>query len=899
MSTQGYKMKSKKKIYLIDGSAYIYRGFHALPPLSNSNGLPTNAVLGFTNILSKLMKDKKPEYAIMFFDAKGPTFRHEIYQEYKANRPPMPDELSAQIPYIKKVSQGFRLLTIEKQGYEADDLIGTVAKIAEKDGFEVVLVTADKDFMQLINENIVMFDPMKNIILDIDGVKEKTGVSPDKIVDIMALTGDSADNVPGVPGIGKKTAPLLIQEYENLDGLYENIESITAKKQKQNLIDFKEQAYLSKTLVTIEKEAKIEINLEDSLLQKADSSFLFELFSELEFRKYQQMYPKESDLSSKKYHSVTDKEALRKLVNVLENAEMFAIDTETTSVDPMNAVLVGLSFSIKEGEAYYIPCGHEDPEVLIDIDLEETLKNLRPILENAEIKKIGQNIKYDKIVLKRHGINLNGIEFDTMIASYLINPVKRAHGLDQLAMEFLSHKTITFEEVAGKGKKALVFSKVPVAVATPYACEDADITFALYNIFKKLLDDLTLTDLFKDVEMPLLDLLSEIEMTGIIVDEIKLSELSKVFEEELDTIEKEIYRLAGEEFNIKSSQQLGQILFEKLKLPVQKKTKKKTGYSTDADVLATLAQIHELPALVVRFRTLAKLKSTYTDALIKLVNVETGRIHTSFNQTVTVTGRLSSSTPNLQNIPIKTEEGRLIREAFIPQKGWTLLAADYSQIELRILAHYSNDPILIESFIDDEDIHTRTASEVFDHHPSLITKELRNQAKAINFGIVYGMSPFGLSKELGITQKMAKTYITNYFERYSGVKKFIDETIEIAKETEITTTLLGRVRKLPEIKSSNHNIRQFAERVAVNTPIQGTAADLMKLAMVSTNKALKEASISANMLLSVHDEIVFEILEKDVDLAIKIIQESMENIWELKVPLKVNIDQGNNWAEAH
>ncbi len=892
-------MKSKKKIYLIDGSAYIYRGFHALPPLSNSRGLPTNAVLGFTNILSKLIKDKKPEYAIMFFDSKGPTFRHDIYQDYKANRPPMPDELSVQIPYIKKVSQGFRLLTIEKQGYEADDLIGTVAKIAEKDGFEVILVTADKDFMQLINENIIMFDPMKNIILDIDGVKEKTGVSPDKIIDIMALTGDSADNVPGVPGIGKKTAPLLIQEYKSLDGLYENIELITAKKQKQNLIDFKEQAYLSKTLVTIETEAKIEINLEDSLLREADSSFLFELFSELGFRKYQQMYPKESDLSSKKYHAVTDKKALKKLVDELENAEIFAIDTETTSVDPMNATLVGLSFSTREGEAYYIPCGHEDPEVIIDIDLEETLKNLRPILENAEIKKIGQNIKYDKIVLKRHGIDLNGIEFDTMIASYLINPVKRAHGLDQLAMEFLSHKTITFEEVAGKGKNALIFSKVPVAEATTYACEDADITFALYNIFKKLLEDLELTNLFRDVEMPLLDLLSEIEMTGIIVDEIKLSELSKIFEVELDTIEQEIYSLAGEEFNIKSSQQLGQILFEKLNLPVQKKTKKKTGYSTDADVLATLAQMHELPALVVRFRTLAKLKSTYTDALIKLVNSETGRIHTSFNQTVTVTGRLSSSTPNLQNIPIKTEEGRLIREAFIPQKGWTLLAADYSQIELRILAHYSNDPILIESFIDDEDIHTRTAAEVFDHHPSLITKELRNQAKAINFGIVYGMSPFGLSKELGITQKMAKTYISNYFERYSGVKIFIDKTIEIAKETESTATLLGRVRKLPEIKSSNHNIRQFAERVAVNTPIQGTAADLIKLAMIKTSKALKAENISANMLLSVHDEIVFEILEKDVDSAKKIIQESMENIWELKVPLKVNIDQGKNWAEAH
>lgn len=899
MSTQGSEMKNKKIIYLIDGSAYIYRGFHALPPLSNSKGMPTNAILGFTNILSKLIKDKKPEYAIMFFDSKGPTFRHDMYKDYKANRPPMPDDLSVQIPHIKKVTEGFRLLTIEKQGYEADDLIGTVAKNAAKQGFEVVLVTADKDFMQLIDENILMFDPMKDVVLDKDAVKDKTGVFPDKIVEIMALTGDSADNVPGVPGIGKKTAPTLIQTYGSLDGIYENIELITAKKQKENLIEHKELAYLSKKLVTIDTEADIDIDLSESQVVAADSLLLFELFSELEFRKYQQMYPKKSDISSKNYIAVTEKKQVEKLVEELETAGRFAVDTETTSVEPMHATLVGLSFSMAEGTAYYIPCGHDDPEVSINITLEETLQLLAPVLENAEIKKIGQNIKYDKIVLKRHGIDLRGIEFDTMIASYLLNPVKRAHGLDQLAMEFLNHKTISFEEVAGKGKNAVCFSKVPVAEATPYACEDADITLTLYNLFHKHLEDLELTSLFSDIEMPLSKLLSEIEMTGIIVDEDKLAGLSKTFKSELDTIEADIYSLAGEEFNIKSSQQLGQILFEKLKLPVQKKTKKKTGYSTDADVLATLATMHELPALVVRFRTLAKLKSTYTDALIKLKNLETGRVHTSYNQTVTVTGRLSSSAPNLQNIPIKTEEGRLIREAFIPQTGWTLLAADYSQIELRILAHYSKDPILIESFIADEDIHTRTAAEVFDHHPSLITKELRNQAKAINFGIVYGMSPFGLSKELGITQKMAKAYISNYFERYSGVKTFIDSTIEAAKTTESTSTLLGRLRKLPEIKSTNHNIRQFAERVAVNTPIQGTAADLIKLAMIKTDKALKDRNITANMLLSVHDEIVFEILDSDLDSAEKIIKDTMETIWDLMVPLKVNIDRGANWAEAH
>ena len=892
-------MNSRKTIYLIDGSAYIYRGFHALPPLTNSKGIPTNAVLGFTNILSKLIKDKQPENAIMFFDAKGPTFRHEIYSDYKANRPPMPDELSIQIPYIKKVTQGYRLLTIEKQGYEADDLIGTAAKKAAANGFKVIIVTADKDFMQLIDDNISMFDPLKNIEIDSEAVKEKTGVYPDRITDIMALTGDASDNVPGVPGIGKKTAPVLIQKYESLDGLYENIDDITAKKQKENLVNFKEQAYLSKTLVTIETEAEIEIDLDASSYQEPDDAFLFDVFSDLEFRKYQQMHQGGQVTAEKNYHLVADPESLKNLVDLLTSSEIFAVDTETTSVNPMLAELVGMSFSVKADEAYYVPCAHKNTGDNVKITFNDAVNSLKPILENNTIKKIGQNIKYDMIVLKRHGISITGIAFDTMVASYLVNPAKRAHGLDQLAMEILNHKTISYEEVAGKGKNEICFSEVPLEKAVPYACEDADITFALYGVLEKQLEGTALIDLLTDVELPLLILLAKIEMSGIKVDGKKLAELSQTFSDELDTLEKDIYELAGEEFNIKSSQQLGHILFEKLELPVQKKTKKKTGYSTDADVLSALAPLHKLPELVVRFRTLAKLKSTYTDALLKLVHPETGRIHTSFNQTVAVTGRLSSSSPNLQNIPVKTDEGRMIREAFIPPENHVLLSADYSQIELRLLAHYSNDPILIESFTDDEDIHTRTAAEVFDYHPSLVTAELRNQAKAINFGIIYGMSPFGLSKELGISQKMAKTVITNYFKRYSGVKTFIDETVEKARETAVTSTLLGRTRSLPEINSSNRNVKQFAERVAVNTPVQGTAADLIKLAMIRTEKALADKNIEATMLLSVHDEIVFEVPDGEIESATKIIKEVMEHIWELKVPLKVNINYGSNWAEAH
>lgn len=889
----------KKQLYLIDGSAYIYRGYHALPGLSNSKGLPTNAILGFTNIISKLINDKQPEYIIMLFDAKGPTFRHEIYKEYKANRPPMPEDLVVQIPYIKDVVKGFNIPVIEKSGYEADDLIGTYAKLGENSGFSVIMVSGDKDLMQLVTENVVMYDPMKDTLIDIEKVKEKMGVSPELVTDVMGLTGDSSDNVPGVPGIGKKTAPKLINMYGSIQSLYEQIDKMAKNKMRENLVNFKEQAFLSKKLVTIDRDIELSFETSSFKLEEPDRDFLYELFNKLEFRKYQQLFSKTSSSSEKKYHTILDEKSLSDLISHLESAKTFAVDTETTSKIPMKAKLVGISFSTVPDEAYYIPLAHDYPDAPEQMDLNQVLDKLKPILENEQFKKIGQNIKYDWIVFKRHGVTLRGVEFDTMLASYLLNPSKRSHSLDQIAMDLLGYKTIKYEDVTGKGKKAKNFSQVEIEKAAPYACEDSDITLKLYKVLSNELDRIGLTELFKKTEMPLVEILMGIEMTGININQEKLVQLSNSFEHELNILQEEIYSYSGEPFNINSSQQLGTILFEKLGLPVQKKTKKKTGYSTDVDVLTTLAEKHELPGLILKHRTLSKLKSTYTDSLIELVHPDTNRIHTSFNQTVTATGRLSSSGPNLQNIPIRTDEGREIRKAFIPQKGWLLLAADYSQIELRILSHYSDDEILINAFKEGEDIHTRTASEVFQVFPSFIDSELRRQAKAINFGIIYGMSPFGLSKELGISQKMAKEYINNYFNRYRGVKKFIDTTIETTRESEKTTTLLGRIRNLPDINSSNKRVQQFAERIAINTPIQGSAADLIKLAMINVEKTIKERSLQAKMLLSVHDEIIFEAPENEIEILSELVKEEMEGVWNLKVPLLVNIGIGKNWAEAH
>ena len=892
-------MKNDKILYLVDGSAYIYRAYHAIRSLTNSKGFPTNAAFGFTRMLIKLIEDRSPEYVVMFFDAKGPTFRHEIYRDYKANRPPMQEDLSIQIPYIKEITHGFNIPVIEKQGFEADDLIGTFRYQAEQVGFFVVMVTGDKDFVQLVTDNAVIWDPMKEKTIDLNSVRDDFGVEPCQMIDVMALSGDASDNIPGVPGIGPKTALSLIKTFGTMERLYERVHTITKKKQHENLVQYKKQAFLSKELVKININVPFPFDPENFKYQAPDNTRLSKLFKDLEFRQLQQSFPKRSDLSNKNYCAIFDMSVFADLVGRLKKAEMFAIDTETTSKDPMKANLVGLSFSMKSDEAFYIPCAHDYPEAPAQLELESVLNLLKPVLENPDVKKVGQNIKYDWMVLKRHGINLAGVMFDTMLASYLINPSKRAHNLDQIALDFLDHKTITYKEISGKGEKNVSFAEIPLEKAMPYTCEDADITLMAYHALMPLIEEAGLMELYHNVELPLVPVLMNMEMTGVCVDRDKLMELSKSFEHQLEQLESMIYSIAGEEFNIKSSQQLGRILFEKLKLPVQKKTKKKTGYSTDVNVLTILAENHELPGIILRHRTLAKLKSTYTDALLDLVHPETGRIHTSYNQTVTATGRLSSSDPNLQNIPIRTDEGMEIRKAFVPRKDWILISADYSQIELRILAHYAGDDILIEAFKNDEDIHTRTATEVFQVFPSFVTSELRRQAKVINFGIVYGMSPYGLSKELGISQKMAKTYIDNYFARYKGVKRFIDQTVSDARKTKKTSTLLGRIRLLPDINSTKKAVREFAERTAINTPIQGTAADLIKLAMIRVDAALREGGLNSAMLLSVHDEIVFEVPPDELESVKLLVKEIMEGIWDLKVPLKVNLASGNNWAEAH
>jgi len=887
----------KKKIFLIDGSAYIYRSYHAVRNLSTSKGFPTNAVFGFTRMIIKLIEEKKPEYIGMILDAKGPTFRHKMYSEYKATRPPMPDDLVMQLPFIKKVIAGFNLPFIELSGFEADDIIGTLAEKACNNGFEVIIVTGDKDLMQLITDDIIIWDPMKEKTIDRNEFKNKYDLKPEQLIELMALWGDSSDNIPGVPSIGEKTACSLIQSYSSLDGVYENIENIKRKKQKQNLIDFKDQAYLSKKLVTIDKNAPIDFDPSVFKIKNPDKKTLALLFKELEFRQLQKDFPIEVDHSKKKYHNILKKSELETLIDNLKQNGFFALDTETTSEFPMLAELVGFSFSFNPDEAFYIPCMHDYVGVPEQLDLKYVLDELKPILENSEIKKIGQNIKYDQIVLKHYDIDLNGVIFDTMIGSYLLNPSDSIHSLERIAMDLLTHQMISFKDITGTGKSSILFNKVPLEKAKSYACEDADITFQVSQIFDKKLDEAGLKDLFNNIEMPLVQVLYKMEMNGILIDKKILTKTSKEFGDAIKSLEDKIYKAAGESFNIQSHQQLGYILFEKLKLPVQKKTKKKTGYSTDVNVLTSLAQKHEIPALILEYRTLSKLKSTYTDSLLELINPKTQRIHTSYNQSVTATGRLSSSDPNLQNIPIKTEEGRKIRKAFIAQPGYVLLSADYSQIELRLLAHFANDKILIQAFNEDEDIHKRTASEIFQVFPQMVTDDLRRQAKTINFGIIYGMSAFRLSNELKISRKMAQNYINSYFARYKGVHTFIEQTILDSEKSGMTKTICDRIRMIPEIKSSNKNVRAMGERIAINTIIQGSAADLIKIAMIELDKKLNNHK--SKMLLTVHDEIVLEVLMEELDEIKQIVRNTMENVWELKIPLKVNINTGQNWEQAH
>ncbi len=889
--------RQPKRLYLIDGSSYIYRAYFAIRHLSNSRGFATNAVYGFTNMLLKVMREHQPDHLAVIFDAKGPSFRKEIYPEYKANRAQMPEDLVPQIPVIKDVVRAFNMPALELQGYEADDIIATLARRLAGEGMEITVVTGDKDLMQIVSDRVRLLDTMKDKVSTLEEVAERFGGTPDKVIEVQALAGDSSDNVPGVPGIGEKTARDLIAEFGSVENLLANIDRVKGKKRQENLREYGEQARLSKQLVTLLDDVPMEVDYESFALSEPDREALTAIFKEMEFHKLTQEFSSDERATGEGYRGVLDDADFIGLLKVLENARRIAFDTETTSLDPTRADLVGISFAVEPGEAWYIPLGHRYLGVPEQLDPQAVLERLRPLLESPEVPKIGQNIKYDALVLRRAGLEVRGMDFDTMIASYLANPGAKSHGMDNLASELLGYKTISYAEMTGTGKKQIGFAEVAVEKAVVYAAEDADVTLRLAEKLEPMLKEADQERLFREVEMPLVAVLADMEWDGIRIDAGFLGQLSGEMETKLAVLEKQIHELAGGPFNIGSPKQLGEVLFERLHLPRGKKTK--TGWSTDVEVLNKLAEEHEIAARILDYRSLAKLKSTYTDALPKLIHPETGRLHTSFNQTVTATGRLSSSEPNLQNIPIRTEEGSRIREAFIPAEGNLLLAADYSQVELRILAHMAGEEVLRKSFERGEDIHRRTASEIFGVFPDMVTAEMRRQAKTINFGVLYGMSAFGLAKSLGLGRREAQEYIDNYFARYPKVKTFMEERVAEAKEKLYVSTLLGRRCAIPEIHSKNGAVRGYAERNAVNYPIQGSAADIIKVAMVRIHRRLGEERLKAKMVLQVHDELVFDVPEGELEILRVLVREEMENAIQLDVPLVVDVGVGRNWREAH
>ena len=891
--------QEKETVYLVDGSSYIYRAYHAIRGLTNSKGFPTNAILGFTKMVMKLLADKEPKYLAIIFDAKGPTFRHEIYEDYKANRPPMPEDMAVQLPVLKEVVKNLGLKMFELSGYEADDIIGTWARICEEKGFKVVMVTGDKDFRQVIAPAVAMLDTMKDKVTDYSTLKEAYGLEPEKFIDIMGLSGDTSDNIPGVPGVGEKTAIGLVQEFGSFENVFDRVEEVKKKKLKENLKTFRDEAFLSRKLVTIDRFVPIDGDVEQLRLGEPSGDELATIFRDLEFRGLWEQFASRKE-GPRDYRLCLSKEDLTALTERIREAGILSIDTETTSTDPLHAELAGISFSFEESRAYYLPLAHMYLGAPDQVKWSEALPVLKGLLEDSRVLKVGQNIKYDAEVLKQHGVDLKGIHFDTMIASYVINPGIRQHNLDYLAQHYLNHKMISFQDVVGKGRNARNFSEVDVEKACEYSCEDADITFRLRHILDQKMKSEKNEKLFYDLEMKLLPVLMDMEMTGIRIDTGFFREMSGHFAKEMKEMEGEIYAEAGMEFNINSPQQLGYVLFEKLGLPGQKKTAKTKRYSTDVKVLKKLsASDFKIPKLLLRYRTLSKLKSTYLDALVKLADPSTGRVHTSYNQTVAATGRLSSSSPNLQNIPIRGAEGREIRKGFVAEKGHYLVAADYSQIELRVFAHYSGDEAFIEAFNQDQDIHTRTASEILGVEVPDVTSEMRRIAKAINFGIIYGMGPRKLGEELGIDNKTARDYISTYYDRYQGVVRYREEMIKEASENGYVTTLFNRRRYLPDIQHANKRIRSEAERMAINTPIQGTAADLIKKAMINIHNRLGEEGFRSKMLLQVHDELVFEVPEQELERLIPMIRGEMEGVFPLKVPLKVDINRGKNWDEAH
>jgi DNA polymerase-1 len=904
-------MEKKKSLYLIDGSSYIYRAFYALTRLTNARGMPTNAIYGFARMILKVIRDKAPDYVCVVFDAPGPSFRHEMYDEYKASRQKMPEDLVLQVPYIKEMVKYHGIPQIEMEGYEADDLIATLTRTAIARDLEVVIVSADKDLHQLIDApRVLQWDPQKDKVFDEKAVEEKFGITPRQVGDYLALTGDSSDNIPGVKGVGDKTARELLRKWGSLEEIFGHIGRVTPESVKKKLSNGRESAHLSRKLVELKSDIPMGYRIEDCVPSPPMRKELMALYEELDFKQLLEALREESAAEGKDAvgeqattesrtcgRIVKDLGELSELARRLEKQEELSIDVETTSRDSMSAGLVGIALSFEENDAYYIPVGHRGPEDKAQLPAESVLGTLEPLLKSAKPGKIGQNIKSALIVLKRHGIQLSGVAFDTMVASYMLDPGRGSHDLERLAAEYLGEKKLSYSDVTGSGRNHIGFEKVGTTDAAEYACGSAGAAWRLAPVLRESLRSAGLDDLYQSLELPLISILAEMEYRGILVDTAKLESLSFEFEEAMDLLAASIYDMAKEEFNIQSPKQLSYILFEKLGLRVVKKTK--TGPSTDTSVLEQLALEHPIVEQVLAYRSIAKLKGTYADALPKLVHPETARIHTSFNQAVTATGRLSSSDPNLQNIPIRSAEGRKLRSAFIAPVGHVLLSADYSQIELRILAHYSKDEHLLDAFRNGTDVHLQTAAEMLNVPPHEVTPEMRRQAKMINFGIIYGMGPYGLAQRLRISQKIAKAAIDRYFERYHGVRRYIDSTVQSARKTGHAITLLGRKRKIPELQSRNFTVRQQGERLAVNTPIQGTAADLIKKAMIDVDGALKERGLKTAMLLQVHDELVFEVPLEELELAKGLIRESMESVWKIDVPLRIEMGWAENWADAH
>lgn len=886
------------EIYLIDGSAFIYRAFHAVAPLTNSSGFQTNAVFGFISIVKKLLKERQPTHVVVAFDSRGPVFRHEMYAEYKANRPPMPEELAGQIPYIKQAVGALGLRSFEENDVEADDIIASAAKTLSAEGNRVVIVSGDKDLLQLVDDNVTMWDPMKNTIMDSDAVVAKYKVAPHRLLDCFALIGDSSDNVPGVPGVGPKSAEKLINQFGSLEELYEQVETLKQSKMKERLIENRQLAFLSRRLIRLKLDVAVPADPGKYQLGEPDVAQLKKIYTDLGFTSLLKELDSGASIPTDGFSLVIDDDGLKALEQAIQGAAILAFDTETTSLNSRIAKLVGISLSIDTTACWYIPVGHchEDGTIIENqLPIEEVKQVLAPYLLSSSLPKVGHNIKYDYGVLKQTlGIELAGPLIDTMIAAYLAEPARRSFKLDDLCRDF--DLTLTsYDTVTAGDKREDAFSYVPIEKACRYSCEDVYGTLVLWKHYEKLLEQKEQIELFTNIEMPLVPILANMEHCGIRVDSRYLEELEEQFSEKLKAREAEIYQQAGHEFNINSPQQLGKILFEELGLPHGRKTK--TGYSTDMKVLEKLAAKHEIPALIMEYRNLAKLLSTYVEKLSHLIDVETGRVHTSFNQTVTATGRLSSSNPNLQNIPIRGEEGYKIRRAFVPEDNNIFLFADYSQIDLRVLAHYSQDPALLTAFRNGDDIHTRTAAEIFSVSHMLVTSEMRRVAKTINFGIVYGMSSFGLSTQLRISRREAQKFIDRYFTLYAGVKRFMADIINQARTDGYVTTLLKRRRYLPEIEAANKARREFAERAAINTPIQGTAADIIKLAMLKVQEVLNRKKSSCRMLLQIHDELVFELTEADCHSLKKDICQAMEQALEIDVPLVVNMEVGTSLAK--